>query len=325
MTVSVIIPTYKRLNELMRSLESLQEQNHPEYEVILVDNAADNKVHGMVEAFNRAARVKARYTPEPNLGLHNARHAGARAARGDLLVFTDDDATFDPGWLQAYAEAFAQRPEMAAAGGPVRPIWEVSPPTWLLDFIGDAKMFGPLSLMEPYNEFRLGPDGFFWGVNMAIRRDVLFDVGGFNPELIGGLTVGDGESGLNRKLQERGWLVGYVPDALVYHHISAARMTLDYFCKWQGHLAGAQMYCRYHAHLPGRLRLAFDAAGAALSFAGIWVLARCIRSQANRPAISLTLRSALGAARFRYILRLIYDRDLRQTVTHRDWLNSFPQ
>ena len=132
------------------------------------------------------------------LGLHNARHAGARAAEGKILLFTDDDATFDCGWATAYAEAFARHTEMMASGGPVRPIWETEPPQWLLDYIAESKMFNILSIMEPHTEFRMNPNGFFFGVNMAIRRNILFEVGGFNPESFGDIWSGDGEAGLNK-------------------------------------------------------------------------------------------------------------------------------
>ena len=57
---------------------------------------------------------------------------------------------------------------MVAAGGPVLPSWEAPPPKWLLEFMGDAKTFGILSLMEPYDSFRVAHDGVFFGVNMAI-------------------------------------------------------------------------------------------------------------------------------------------------------------
>jgi glycosyltransferase involved in cell wall biosynthesis len=137
MQVTVIIPTFHRLRTLMKGLRSLQEQTFRDFEILIVDNAADAGVEHLVAEFNVLASMPARYLPEPELGLHNARHAGARAANGEILIFTDDDATFDPGWLQAYAAAFAEHPEMAAAGGPVSPIWEVPPPRWLLEFITD--------------------------------------------------------------------------------------------------------------------------------------------------------------------------------------------
>ena len=143
MKLSVTIPTYNRSRTLQQGLASLQQQTFRDFEILVVDNAADPVVEKQVAAFS------VRYVPEPQLGLHNARHAGARAATGSILIFTDDDATYEPNWLRAYADAFDAHADMAAAGGPVRPVWETKPPQWLLDYIGDTKEFGILSLREP--------------------------------------------------------------------------------------------------------------------------------------------------------------------------------
>ena len=181
MALTLIVPTYRR-PEVVRCLDSVQRQSLAEFEVLLVDNAADDDLRATVQAYNRTARVPVRYVAEPDLGLHNARHAGVRVATGDVLVFTDDDASFDPDWLAAFAARFAEHPEMVAAGGPVRPIWETPPPTWLVDFMADyPEMFPVLSVMEPYHEFRLGSDGWFFGVNMAIRRSALVEMGASTP------------------------------------------------------------------------------------------------------------------------------------------------
>src|SRR5207249_3103024 len=106
MKITVIIPTFHRPRTLMKSLLSLQEQTYTDFEILIVDNAADAGVEHQVADFNVHASMPVRYLPEPELGLHNARHAGARAANGEILLFTDDDATFDAGWVQAYATAF---------------------------------------------------------------------------------------------------------------------------------------------------------------------------------------------------------------------------
>lgn len=326
MDMSIIIPSHNRAGLVARAVRSAMTQAYPtdRYEIIVVDNASSDDTPQVVRTLQNESGGDIHYLREDRLGLHHARHAGARYARGEILVFTDDDATFDTRWLHSYDNAFGERAEMVAAGGPVRPIWEVPPPEWLLNYIGDAKTFPPLSLMEPYGDFRLDAKGFFFGVNMAIRRDILFAVGGFNPELIGSVTVGDGESGLNRKLQERGCLIGYVPGALVYHHIPPARMTLDYLCRWQAHLAGAQLYSLYHMHVPSPPRLAIEAARTLLSFAGAWILARYLRSRTTHFAVSLRVRAALESARLRYILRLASNPDFRQMVAQKDWLNSLP-
>ena len=114
--ISVIIPTYKRTEYLLQSIKSLQNQNLDKYEIIVIDNSADNNLLFLIDEFNKTAHVKVRYIPEPQIGLHNARHTGAKASNGEILVFTDDDATFDSNWLKAHLKAFSEHQDMAAAG-----------------------------------------------------------------------------------------------------------------------------------------------------------------------------------------------------------------
>ena len=267
-------------------------------------------------------KLAVNYVPEPKLGLHNARHAGAHVARGQILVFTDDDATFDARWLRAYATAFEAYPKMVAAGGPVRPVWEAPPPKWLLDYMGDAKYFGPLSLMEPFEEFCLGPDAFFWGVNMAIRRDALFSVGGFNPESFGKTWLGDGESGLRRKLWEREMLIGYVPDALVYHHVPPERMTVRYLCTRMGNEGACEIYAKFHKGLPHWFRVCQQTAAIAFSNTKFWVAALLLRDRTDTRSLSIQLRAADTQSQFKYLLRLLADHDFRDLVVKKDWLNE---
>ncbi|MCX6654494.1 MAG: glycosyltransferase family 2 protein [Candidatus Bathyarchaeota archaeon] len=320
MKISVIVPTYKRLRTLLPALHSLQEQTLSDFEILVVDNAADTAVEQAVVEFNRSAIVPARYLPEPHLGLHNARHAGARAANGEILVFTDDDATFAPGWLQAYARAFDKHPEMAAAGGPVKPIWEVAPPQWLLKFIGDIKVFPLLSLMEPYDIFHLDPKGYFIGVNMAIRRDVLFKVGGFNPESFGDIWLGDGETGLYQKLWRQKMLVGYVSDAVVYHHIPPNRMTVDYFRRRMENEGACDMYARYHNRVPNWLLLCKHACAIAIRNSIYWVVAVLLKDRNDARSLHTQLHAARTQSQFKYVVRLIFDRDFQRLVLKADWL-----
>src|SRR5262245_49986268 len=132
---SIIIPTLNRCEVLKNAVSSLLRQTWPtdQHEVIVVDNGSVDRTRHYVEELAKETKVPVRLIYEPRIGLHNARNAGSRAARGEVLIFTDDDATFDPDWVQAYVEAFSMYPTMMAAGGPVRPFWEAPPPRWLLD------------------------------------------------------------------------------------------------------------------------------------------------------------------------------------------------
>lgn len=319
--ISLVIPTYHRPPDALRCLSSAQRQSLDGFELLLVDNTFDAELRSRIEAFNATARVRARYVHEPQLGLHNARHAGARAATGDVVVFTDDDAEFDPDWLAAYGRAFDVHLDMAAAGGRVLPAWDVPPPAWLCAAMRpDPTMFPALSLLDLSPEFRLSADGFFFGVNMAVRREALFAAGGFNPEIFGDRWLGDGETGLNRKLCARGELVGYVPNALVYHHVSPQRMTVSYLRRRQTHEGACDMYSRFHPHVPPTASLLQTLLEIVRESVRDWAAEPLFHGRTDPRALRVQLRAVRAWARLEYVVRLMFDPRLRALVARETWL-----
>ena len=137
--------------------------------------------------------------------------------------FTDDDVLLDPGWIEAYAAFFAHRPHepRTLAGGPVLPIaHDLAPwPPWLSE-AASADLPG---LYHGSEERRLGRFDYLWGANMAARRELFDEVGGFDEGL--------GRSGDQRgsfedvELTERVAAAGgecrYCPAAVVYHPVGA--------------------------------------------------------------------------------------------------------
>src|SRR3954466_3165587 len=96
--ISVVVPTRNRAGRLRALLESLAAQ--PAHEVVVVDNASRDDTQAVVTK----AGVRRIRLPEP-MGPAVARNRGWREARGDLIVFTDDDVVARPGWLAAIADA----------------------------------------------------------------------------------------------------------------------------------------------------------------------------------------------------------------------------
>jgi glucosyl-dolichyl phosphate glucuronosyltransferase len=321
MKISVIIPTYRRPLTLLQGLRSLQKQTLAEFEILVVDNAADPEISRQVSEFNETARIPVRYVAEGRTGVHYARNTAAKTAEGDLLLYTDDDVSFEPGWAAAYAKAFADHPKMAAAGGPVRPIWEQSPPQWLINYIGDSKCFIILSLMEPYNKFQVSEKGYFFSCNMAIWKSVLKARGGFDPEATANAWIGDGESGLNRRMWARRDKIGYVPDAVVYHHIPPQRMTVEYFCHRMANEGACDMYAHYHNNIPDRLRLCKHAAAIAMQSYKGWIKALLVRSRTDVRSLNIQMHSARTRSQLKYIARLMFDRGFQELVAREGWLS----
>jgi glycosyltransferase involved in cell wall biosynthesis len=113
--VSVVVPTFRRPDLLARCLRALAQQDlSPEdYEVLVADDAASPDTRGQVETF--AAEAKPRLFRYLAVTGHHgpaaARNAGWRAARGEVIAFTDDDTVPDPSWLRAGLEALTDGPD----------------------------------------------------------------------------------------------------------------------------------------------------------------------------------------------------------------------
>lgn len=319
-STTVIVPTYKRPVTLAQTIRSLCDQTSKDFDVLVMDNAANEEIRDWVEAFAAGAPILITYVPEPRLGVHYARNAAALRSTSDLLLYTDDDMTFDPKWVAAYQSAFASHPEMAAAAGPVRPVWEVELPRWLEELRGDSREFSMLSLMEPFDEFRLTADGFFYSCNMAIRRDILLARGGFHPEATGNSWIGDGETGLNRDMWKKKDLIGYVPEALNYHHIPATRMTVNYLKKRMANGGASDGFARYRGNVPSRLKLFVHGCRGSIRLAAMWVDARF--ADGSSRGIEKQLAASRKSASVAYSFRLIYDENLRSLVNRKHWLDD---
>jgi GT2 family glycosyltransferase len=319
--VSVIVPTFRRPDDVERCLARLAGQDIAGFEVLVVDNASDPALRSLVATHPTGAARALKYVAEEKLGVHNARHAGARAATGSLLLFTDDDAECSPGWVRAYLEAFAE-PSVAAAGGPVRPRFDHEPPDWIAALVAQRDRFEPYSLMEP-DPGAVPPDrGFFYSINMAIRRHVLFALGGFNPEAFGHVWLGDGESGLNRKLWREGMTVAYVPEAVVTHRIPAERMTLAYLHRRARNQGAADAYTLLHPFAfrhRGVLALLVRTLRASLR---PFLLALVSSRRRDPPSLRRRLAAFTALGQLEFYARLLVRRELWPLVTRQRWLEA---
>lgn len=132
MKISVIMPVLNSAATLRRCLTALQREvsAYEACEVICVDNGSTDESIGILRAFPDVEILE-----EPQPGAYAARNRGVRAARGDLLAFTDPDCIVAPGWLQAIDEAF-RAPSCLVALGLRRP----APDTGLNRLLGDYEI-----------------------------------------------------------------------------------------------------------------------------------------------------------------------------------------
>jgi O-antigen biosynthesis protein len=117
--ISILLPTCGRDALLESCLDALHRQSTTRaFEVIVIDNAPQSSHLSELAARFRHVRL----ITEPRRGLSYARNAGIRAARGEIIAFTDDDTQAAPDWLENLVAPFFARAEVAAVTGETLPL-----------------------------------------------------------------------------------------------------------------------------------------------------------------------------------------------------------
>ena len=203
--LSVVVPTRDRPAALARCLAALAAQRYPteRFEVVIVD---DGGAPGAAEATLAAAGpLDARVLVQPHGGPARARNLGARAARGRLLAFTDDDCRPQPGWLAALEAALAARPG-AMVGGRVT------------NLLSDNRFAEASQLVTDivYAHYNAGPGDarFVASNNIAVPAADFAAAGGFDERF---LVIAAEDRELCDRWIHQGRPLVYAPAAVVGH------------------------------------------------------------------------------------------------------------
>jgi GT2 family glycosyltransferase len=204
--ISLIIPTYRRADQILALLERIGAQTQADYEVIVVDDCSGDGTYERLreQADHLAYAVRVLSTPT-NGGPAVARNVGWRASGAEYLCFIDDDVSPEPGYLEAGVRALEANPRLGVLqGATVLPAdvdrsevhW--GPPNW-----------NHVQVIE-------GPTPYFEGCNIFYRRAAFEVTGGFD-EQIG--WWGEDTSAAWRVI-DAGWERGFAADAIATHPLS---------------------------------------------------------------------------------------------------------
>lgn len=236
-SASVVICTRDRPDELRRCLSSLPSQTLQPLEVIVVDNASVSD-----ETRLNALAAGAVYVREDRPGLDYARNTGAAKARGEIVVYTDDDVLLHPAWLENMASAF-DAPEIGAVTGLVLPAVLATPAQhhfetfWSFARGYEPKVFTPeafQALRQTFPAWEIGA-----GASMAFRREVFDRIGGFDERLDVGRAGCSGDSEYWYRLLANGYACRYEPTAVAFHYHRASDdgLASQLFHYMRGHAA----------------------------------------------------------------------------------------
>lgn len=230
--LTVAIPTHNRAAVLRQTIERLAEVAIPtgiEWEVIVVQNNCTDGTASMLAEL--APRLPLRALTEPRPGVNYARNAAIAAARGECIIYTDDDTLVCREWISAYASAFDAFPDVDIFGGPITPRFGSALPPWLRAALPTvAAAYGEL---EARGRGPALSDSFYpFGANMAFRTRVL-RASPFDPALgpKGTTRINGSETELIFKLLAAGHTGRWVNEARVEHCIQDKQLTTD-FLRW---------------------------------------------------------------------------------------------
>ena len=226
MKTSVLVPTFRRPDDLERCLAALSAQTQPADEVIVVARREDTPTVSAIERWLavRAVRgLRVAWVGEP--GQVAANNCGLREALHELILITDDDAAPHPDWIARIHAHFARDPQLGGVGG--------------RDFVhergavltGHANQVGMLSWYgRAVGNHHLGSGAprevqILKGVNMAWRRDAIEGLR-FDTRLRGSGAQVHNDLAFSLAVRKRGWKLLYDP-AVRVDHFPAARADED--------------------------------------------------------------------------------------------------
>lgn len=238
---TIAICTWNRAAMLDRILGSLRALHVPpghDWEVLVVNNNCTDDTDAVLE--RHARHLPLRRTFEPVLGIAHARNRALAEARGELILWTDDDMAVPVDWLRHYLAAAERFPAASLFGGPIRPWFADDVPPAVQQFMHSnerllSSMFGVIDFGPEVRPLASG-EVFFSG-NMALRtaaaRRFRFD-GRFGRVGREGLLGGE-ETLFLQQMLEAGEHGVWVGTAAAEHYIPAERLTRSY--AWQYYMA----------------------------------------------------------------------------------------
>jgi len=225
MRVTVAIPTYNRAELLRQTLAGIARQDFPreDFEVLVIDNNSRDGTAAVVAAF-ADARPAPRHVVEGRQGLDHARNRALAEARGEIILFGDDDILVEPDWIAGMIAPFggADGGRIGAVGGEVIPVFPDGRPDWI------AEWHGPLGFRAEAGPLAGGQSPM--GANLAFPRRVFAQLGPFHAGLdrTAGNYFSGGDTEMIRRVRAARLEVWFAPAAAVRHQMPASRTTFRY-------------------------------------------------------------------------------------------------
>jgi glycosyltransferase involved in cell wall biosynthesis len=207
------------------------------WELIVIDNGSDDGAYEGAREFSQVSNLRMRVIRETRRGVSYARNCALEEARGEIIVFLDDDMDCNVRLLDAHLAGF-EDPLVHATGGRILPRLPDNTSPWLRNALHE-EVGGPTGRYDFGTRIREITPGSgirmpFSG-NLGLRREVVLRAGGFRTDLgwtPEGRRIGSEDTELLHRISKAGGRILYLPDAAVVHRVQADRVTKAYYRTW---------------------------------------------------------------------------------------------
>ena len=217
MKISVIVPTYRRPKDLARCLEALQKQNRQPNEVLVTVRDTDTETWTFFASFNSQllplSIIKVTVLVP---GVVAAMNTGMDAASGDIIAFTDDDATPHTDWLERIEAHFLSDSNIGGLGGRDWVYHGTQLEEGERKVVGQVQWFGRVIGGHHLGVGEAREVDVLKGVNMSFRRSAIAQMN-FDPRMRGTGAQVHFELAFSLALKRAGWKLIYDPKVAVDH------------------------------------------------------------------------------------------------------------
>jgi len=242
--ISVVICTYNPnidiLNKVIDSLR-IQTLQHETWELIIVDNNSKNNFEVGIDLSSIRNSI---VLGEKKSGLTFARISGIKNAKGEIIIFVDDDNILDKDYLYNALEFARKNKTVGCFGGKSIPLYEVNPPEWfqLTGISLGCQNIGEVTIFSEYYkcnfQFKEYPNFAPIGTGMVIRKEAVKSYieyieasDGIITDRIGNSLSSGGDNEIVIFIIRAGWEIAYFPQLNITHFIPRKRLIFEYLCK----------------------------------------------------------------------------------------------
>ncbi len=216
--VSIIVPTWDKLEFLKPMMESIEKNTQWPFELIIVDNASNDGTQEYV--LNSGLKMDGQYIRnEENKGFSIPNNQGAKVSKGDFLCFLNNDTLVTKRWLTAMMNVFSEEKAVGIVGSRL-----IHPGRGTIQHAGifehqSSKMPDHIYFRKPMDYLPAMKRRQYFAVTgacMVIPKTLFEEIGGFDEEFWCGWEDMD----LCQRIRQKGYRIYYEPNYLVYHYES---------------------------------------------------------------------------------------------------------